>query len=307
MRQEYIEVFLEIVNTKNLTKAAENLHLTQSTVSQQLKLLEQELGVQLILRNKGQRAVELTAHGIDFVPMAENWMVLLQQTENLKRLSSHELFIGAVDSMNMSILPMACQRIMLKQPAMNLNIITEQSNELYQLAGDREIDLGFVSYRANYPHVFVYPVFEQKMCIIRNCKNSVLGPHVAPSDLHMEDEIRLGWGRQYEEWHDTWWATPNDPHVAVSSMLLLQHFLQTPDKWAVVPRIDFDGARNLPLEICDLGNANPPNRQIYMIEPHSVHPSHCASALLFKSELELYVKSKSELIWNAPEKQNGKK
>ena len=195
---------------------------------------------------------------------------------------------------------------MLKQPAMYLSIITEQSNELYQLASDREIDLGFVSYRVNYPHVFVYPVFEQIMCIIRNRKNSILRQHVVPSDLHVEDEIRLGWGRQYEEWPDTWWTTPNDSHVAVSSTLLLQHFLETPDMWAVVPRIDFDGSMNMPLEICDLGNANPPNRQIYMIEPHSVHPSHCASALLFKSELELYVKSMTELIWNASERQNVK-
>ena len=170
MNLNTLRYIVAVADAHSFSQAAKTLYVTQSTVSQQLKLLEQELGVQLILRNKGQRAVELTAHGIDFVPMAENWMVLLQQTENLKRLSSHELFIGTVDSMNMSILPMACQRIMLKQPAMNLNIITEQSNELYQLVSDREIDLGFVSYRANYPHVFVYPVFEQKMCIIRGMR-----------------------------------------------------------------------------------------------------------------------------------------
>jgi len=51
MRLDQINVFLEIVRIRNLTKAAENLHMSQSSVSQQLKLLEQELGVQLIMRH----------------------------------------------------------------------------------------------------------------------------------------------------------------------------------------------------------------------------------------------------------------
>ena len=55
-----IETFLMIVKTKNITKTAENLFLSQPTVSHRLKLLEEELDVRLISRKKGYKQIELT-------------------------------------------------------------------------------------------------------------------------------------------------------------------------------------------------------------------------------------------------------
>ena len=48
MNQAEIETFLMIVKTKNITKTAENLFLSQPTVSHRLKLLEDELNVKLL-------------------------------------------------------------------------------------------------------------------------------------------------------------------------------------------------------------------------------------------------------------------
>ena len=53
MNQAEIETFLMIVKTKNITKTAENLFLSQPTVSHRLKLLEDELNVKLLNRKKG--------------------------------------------------------------------------------------------------------------------------------------------------------------------------------------------------------------------------------------------------------------
>ena len=50
-----IETFLMIVKTKNITKTAENLFLSQPTVSHRLKSLEDELDVKLITRKKGYK------------------------------------------------------------------------------------------------------------------------------------------------------------------------------------------------------------------------------------------------------------
>ena len=58
-----IETFLMIVKTKNITKTAENLFLSQPTVSHRLKSLEEELGVKLIARKKGHKQIELTSQG----------------------------------------------------------------------------------------------------------------------------------------------------------------------------------------------------------------------------------------------------
>ncbi|MBZ9685655.1 LysR family transcriptional regulator [Clostridium estertheticum] len=55
-----VEAFLSIVETKSLSKAAEKLYLSQSTISHRLKILEQELNTELVLRNRGQRVITLT-------------------------------------------------------------------------------------------------------------------------------------------------------------------------------------------------------------------------------------------------------
>ena len=58
-----IEVFLAVCRHKNISKAAEVLHITQATLSIRLKALEEELGYPLLLRGKGKRSLSLTAQG----------------------------------------------------------------------------------------------------------------------------------------------------------------------------------------------------------------------------------------------------
>ena len=79
-----IETFLMAVETKNITKTAENLFLSQPTVSHRLKALEEELGVQLMTRKKGYKQIELTSYGEDFIPIAERWIYLWQEMQCLR-------------------------------------------------------------------------------------------------------------------------------------------------------------------------------------------------------------------------------
>jgi len=61
--------FLEIVHTGSFLKAAERLHVTQTTVSARVKTLEEELGRQLFVRNRN--GARLTAAGIEFERFAQ--------------------------------------------------------------------------------------------------------------------------------------------------------------------------------------------------------------------------------------------
>ena len=84
MNQAEIETFLMIVKTKNITKTAENLFLSQPTVSHRLKLLEDELNVKLLNRKKGYKQIELTTQGEEFIPIAERWLSLWQEMQLLQ-------------------------------------------------------------------------------------------------------------------------------------------------------------------------------------------------------------------------------
>ena len=63
MQNKDIEIFLDLVQARNITKTAEHLFLAQSVVSTRLKRLEEELGYELFTRSKGVREMELTRQG----------------------------------------------------------------------------------------------------------------------------------------------------------------------------------------------------------------------------------------------------
>ena len=79
-----VETFLMIVKTKNITKTAENLFLSQPTVSHRLKNLEEELQIRLITRKKGYKSIELTEKGEEFIPIAERWISLWREMQMLR-------------------------------------------------------------------------------------------------------------------------------------------------------------------------------------------------------------------------------
>ena len=76
-----IKTFLEIVKYKSISKAAQKLFLTQSTVSHRLNILEEELGVTLVIRRKGYRYIELTSEGEAFIPLAYEYEALWGRIE----------------------------------------------------------------------------------------------------------------------------------------------------------------------------------------------------------------------------------
>lgn len=75
MEMGQIEAFLAVVNEGSFTRAAEQLNLTQPSLSARIQQLEQNLGVELFQRDK--RPVELTPSGAVFVDYAERGLSIL--------------------------------------------------------------------------------------------------------------------------------------------------------------------------------------------------------------------------------------
>ena len=65
-----IEAFLTVQHTGSVTKAAQMLYISQSSLSTRLRTLERELGCFLFFRGKGAQAMVLTPEGERFLPLA---------------------------------------------------------------------------------------------------------------------------------------------------------------------------------------------------------------------------------------------
>ena len=100
MELRVLHYFLAVAREQSISAAAESLHLSQPTLSTQLKAMEEELGKQLLIRGtKGSRKVVLTEEGRLLRKRAEEILALVKKTENEIQLSNEwiagDVYIGA--------------------------------------------------------------------------------------------------------------------------------------------------------------------------------------------------------------------
>jgi DNA-binding transcriptional LysR family regulator len=146
-----IQTFLYAAETSNLSEAAKQLHLTQPAVSNQIKLLEQELGVKLFIRSN--TGLKMTESGELLLPWARR---LLHDMDDLEDMMSsiEEIFAGELrimcsTSVGKYLLPQLTARFCLRYPKIKARILTcsPERTAVRLLEGDAH--LGIVSKEAN--------------------------------------------------------------------------------------------------------------------------------------------------------------
>ena len=100
MEIRVLRYFLEIAREGNMTRAAERLHVTQPTLSKQMKDLEQELGKKLFRR--GSASVSLTEEGLILRKRAEDLLDMAERIESEFRamddITGGDVYIGCAES-----------------------------------------------------------------------------------------------------------------------------------------------------------------------------------------------------------------
>ncbi len=97
MELRVLQYFLAVAREQNVSRAAESLHLSQPTLSRQLRDMEEELGKQLFIR--GSRRITLTDEGMILRKRAEEILDLVKKTETEIAVTdssiSGDVYIGA--------------------------------------------------------------------------------------------------------------------------------------------------------------------------------------------------------------------
>lgn len=133
MELRQLRYFVRLAETLNFSEAAKALFVTQSTLSQQIKQLEQELDTQLLLRTS--RSVTLTEAGEELLPYARatlsNAELCRTRVEDMKQLLCGTLNIGVTYSFG-PILTETLVTFMKKYPKVKLNIFTVRCRNLWR-------------------------------------------------------------------------------------------------------------------------------------------------------------------------------
>ncbi len=296
MNLSEIETFLMIVKTKNITKTAENLFLSQPTVSHRLKSLEEELGVKLLTRKKGYKQIELTMQGEEFIPIAERWISVWQEMQALKdNRQKLYLTIGCTDTLN-SAMMYDLYRSMLdeEEQIMNLKVKTHYSSEIYQYLENHDIDLGFVHHHLHFKNTVANPILEEKMYIIQSENAAVQREYIHTDELDLSREIFLSWEADYQIWHDQWVTKGVRPRFQVDTFELLFHLLSKENMWAIAPITVAERIQKLrPVTVSEIANkTKPPKRITYMIKHKYPNEATLRSVQVFEERLEAYLRDK---------------
>ena len=127
MEIRVLQYFLAIAREQSIIRAAESLHLSQPTLSTQIKNMEEELGKQLLIRGtKGSRKVTLTEEGMILRKRAEEILDLVKKTENEITSSDNvvigDIYIGAGETDSMRLLAKAAGKLKELYPGIHYHI-----------------------------------------------------------------------------------------------------------------------------------------------------------------------------------------
>ena len=132
----------------NITSAAERLYTSQPGISKQLKLLEQELGVQLFTR-KGKSLVEITPAGRDVITRARK---IIREADNIRSLARNlsgeqegTLSIATTHTQARYVLPEVIREFRERFPKVSLELHQGTSEQIAELVADNRVDFAIAT------------------------------------------------------------------------------------------------------------------------------------------------------------------
>lgn len=137
-----LNTFIQVAELSNFTKAAEKLGYSQSTVSFQIRQLEEELKVQLFERIN--RTVLLTERGREILKYAHQISKLaenMSETDDPDRPVCGQVRLAMADSLCSWLLGEKFEDFHRKYPGISLKIITAQTEEMFRLLNHNEVDI----------------------------------------------------------------------------------------------------------------------------------------------------------------------
>ena len=182
---EWYKIFYYTALNLSFTKAAQTLYVTQSSVSQSIKLLEEKLQTPLFLRNK--KKIQLTKAGeVLFLHVSQAYNHIKVAERKLENLTAGEIAIGASDTICKYFLLPYFKDFHKNNPSIKIDITNQPSKKTIEMIQDGLLDFGIVaiSEEDTFEGLDLIP-FEtyEEVCVAGEALYKELKPPVSLKDL----------------------------------------------------------------------------------------------------------------------------
>ncbi len=169
MQLHQLTYAVAVAEERSFTRAADRLHLAQPSLSRQVRLLENELGVSLFNRGPGQGPVTLTADGSALLPFLQRVMADIEATgaeaRALSGMVRGRLAVGATPSLVTSVLAPALVAFHGHHPGIVLSVVEAGSHQLVPQVAAGEVDLALIVLPVTDPLVVTAPLFDDPLVL----------------------------------------------------------------------------------------------------------------------------------------------
>ena len=186
MELRQLKYFVEVGRLGSFSLASKSLFITQSTISQQIQKLEEELGVELLTRDT--RHVTLSDYGEQFLPCAvqvlEEARAGAERIKDVKALKVGTLSVGATYSFG-PLLKQTVLDFFRKFPRIRLDLVITSKEDLWQKLLDRDLDVA-LTYKSPLEddRIESHLLFQSRLCLVgRVGELKGVGKEVSVQDL----------------------------------------------------------------------------------------------------------------------------
>lgn len=186
MELRVLNYFLTVAREGTISKAAEVLHLSQPTLSKQLKDLEEELGVQLFIR--GNREISLTEDGVYLQNRGKEILSLVSTTTlNLQKneVIGGDILIGGGETQAFQFLTDILNHLMERHPDIKVHMYSGNADDVKDKIDKGLLDFGLVIdpvEKQKYEYVPL-PIVDRWGILVNQKHPLAKKEHVSPADL----------------------------------------------------------------------------------------------------------------------------
>ncbi len=163
-----LSYFIKVAETKSISRAAEELFLTQPAVSKQISALEEELGARLF--DRIGRKVLLTRAGENLYSRADRILRSVDEAKtaihDMSSECSGELLIGASDHISLHRLPDVLKAYIAAFPKVDLKLRCHRSETISEMVRNNQVDLGVITLPATARGIITKVIWNDPMSLI---------------------------------------------------------------------------------------------------------------------------------------------
>lgn len=168
---KHLFVFKEVANVKSMSRAAQNLYMSQPTVSQKIQELEMYYNTKLFQRCS--KHLEITEEGKTFL---EHTNKILDELNEIDEIFFHKkenitIKVGITLTIAEIMAPELFQKIKENNPFLNFQVYVDNTNSIENLILENKLDIGIIEGNFKNDNIIYEPIIKDELVLVCSCKN----------------------------------------------------------------------------------------------------------------------------------------